>query len=79
MVVEIYDKVKHLFFIKLKFKSIYLYYLYNWSNVLKFNIHFTLLADNPALIKLFKYKILQLNNEENNLLNIVCNYSSTLS
>ena len=42
-----------------------MFYLYNCSNANKFNIMFTLLQDNQALEKLFKYKILQLNSEEN--------------
>ena len=41
-----------------------MFYLYNCSDAYKFNIIFTLLKDNQALEKLFKYKILQLNSEE---------------
>jgi len=42
-----------------------MFYLYNCSNAYKFNIMFTLLQDNQALQKIFKYKYLQLNSEEN--------------
>ena len=45
-------------------ESARLFYLYNWSNAHKFNLMFSLLADNNCLEKLFKYKILQLNSEE---------------
>jgi hypothetical protein len=41
-----------------------IYYVYNCSNANKYNIMISLLADSAALTKLFKYKILQLNSEE---------------
>jgi hypothetical protein len=41
-----------------------LFYLYNYSNAHKFNIIHMLRSDNHSLDKLFKYKILQLNREE---------------
>lgn len=41
-----------------------MFYLYNCSNANKFNIMFSQLADDRALEKLFKYKILELNSEE---------------
>ena len=41
-----------------------MFYVYNCSNAVKYNIVFTILADNASLTKLFKYKILQLNSEE---------------
>jgi hypothetical protein len=41
-----------------------MFYLYNYSNAHKFNIIYTLRSDNHSLEKLFKYKILQLNREE---------------
>jgi len=41
-----------------------MFYLYNCSSAYKFNIIVTMMADNKALEKLFKYKILRLNNEE---------------
>ena len=43
-----------------------MFYLYNCSNAQKYNIILSLLADVSSLEKLFKYKILQLNNEELN-------------
>lgn len=42
-----------------------MFYLYNCSNANKFNIIITLLQDKKALQKIFKYKYLQVNSEEN--------------
>ena len=41
-----------------------LYYLYNYTNVHKFEIILTMRGDNVWLEKLFKYKYFQLKNEE---------------
>jgi len=43
-----------------------MFYLYNCSSAYKFNIMVTLVNDTRSLEQLFKYKILQLNNEELN-------------
>jgi hypothetical protein len=44
--------------------SAQLFYLYNCTNTLKFNIMLSLLSYNQSLEKLFKYKYLQLKSEE---------------
>ena len=41
-----------------------LFYTYNCTNAVRYNIMISLLADSTALTKLFKYKVLQLNSEE---------------
>jgi hypothetical protein len=41
-----------------------MFYVYNCSNAVKYNIILSILADRAALVKLFKYKVLQLNSEE---------------
>jgi len=41
-----------------------MFYVYNCSDAVKYNIILSILADRAALVKLFKYKILQLNSEE---------------
>ena len=41
-----------------------LFYLYNYTNVHKFEIIFSIRGDNICLEKLFKYKYLQIKNEE---------------
>lgn len=43
-----------------------IFYTYNCTNAVRYNIMISLLADSTALTKLFKYKILQLKSEENN-------------
>lgn len=44
-----------------------MFYVYNCSNAVKYNIMLSILADRSALVKLFKYKILQLNREESKI------------